>query len=224
MSEKNIKGKAIASVFWKLAERLGAQVVSLIVSIVLARILSPKEYSVVSIVLIFFTFANVLISGGLNTALIQKKNADKEDYSTILYVSVFLSLAVYAILFFLAPLIAAFYENSELTLMLRIMGLALPVNAVKAVWCAFISSNLMFRKFFFSTLGGIALSGIIGIIFALGNYLSHFPSPFYLSFLLLMIRSLEAFLCFLVLTPMAFGPHGVIGDLRPIGVLPSPPP
>lgn len=169
MSEKNLKEKAIASVFWKLAERIGAQVVSLVVSIVLARILAPKEYSVVSIVLIFFAFANVLISGGLNTALIQKKNADKEDYSTILFVSVILSLSVYAILFFVAPLIAELYENEDLVLMIRVMGLALPINAVKAVWCAYVSSNLMFRKFFFSTLCGIIFSGGLGVVLALNG-------------------------------------------------------
>ena len=70
MDEKDIKKNAVTSVIWKFLERIGAQLVSLVVSIILARILDPTDYSVVSVVTIFFTFANVLISGGLNTALI----------------------------------------------------------------------------------------------------------------------------------------------------------
>ena len=82
MSDLDVKGKTISGVLWKFAERMGAQLVSLIVSIVLARMLTPNDYSVVGVVTIFFTFANVLISGGLNTALIQKKDCEAEDYST----------------------------------------------------------------------------------------------------------------------------------------------
>ena len=84
MEDKEIKNIAFSGAIWKFGERIIAQTVSLFVSIVLARLLSPKDYGVVGIVTIFFAFANVLISGGLNTALIQKKNADIDDYSTTL--------------------------------------------------------------------------------------------------------------------------------------------
>ena len=80
---EDIKRRAISSTIWKFLERIMAQGVSLVVSIVLARILDPSDYSVVGIVTIFFTFANVLISGGLNTALIQKKDADAKGISVV---------------------------------------------------------------------------------------------------------------------------------------------
>ena len=166
MSENNIKRKAFTSVFWKFSERMLAQMVSLIVSIVLARMLSPTDYSVVGVVTIFFTFANVLISGGLNTALIQKKDKDPLDYSTCLFISTGLAVVIYLVLFFCAPLIADIYKQPILIVMIRVMGLALPINAVKSIWCAYISSNLLFRKFFFATLGGTLLSGIVGILMA----------------------------------------------------------
>lgn len=169
MNEKNIKKSAITSVIWKFLERIGAQLVSLIVSIILARILEPTDYSVVSIVTIFFTFANVIISGGLNTALIQKKCADSEDYSTVLHVSVILSLVIYAVLFFTAPFISTLYEQETLTLIIRIMGLSLPVTAIKSIWCAYISANLQFRKFFFATIGGTAISAVVGITLAVNG-------------------------------------------------------
>ena len=167
---ENLKNKAISSTIWKFAERILAQVISLIVSIIIARILSPSDYSVVAVVTIFFTFANIIISGGLNTALIQKKDADYEDYSSVLHVSVLISIAAYVALFFLAPVIANLYQQEILVLVIRIMGLTLPITAVKSIWCAYISSNLQFRKFFFSTIVGTIVSGIVGIIMAVKGY------------------------------------------------------
>ena len=169
MTEFEIGKKTFSGVFWKFSERLGAQSVSLIVSIVLARILSPSDYSIVSIVAIFFAFANVLISGGLNTALIQKKEPDAEDYSAVFHISVLLSLAIYALLFFAAPSIAALYHNESIVLVIRVMGLSLPITAVKSIWCAYISSNLLFKKFFFATLGGTLASAFVGILLALNG-------------------------------------------------------
>jgi len=166
-NEENLKNKAVSSAIWKFLERICAQGISLIISIILARILVPKDYSVVSVVTIFFAFANVLISGGLNAALIQKKNSDSQDYSTVLFVSILISVVVYFILFFTAPLIARAYEQPILVSIIRIMALILPVNAVKSIYCAYISSTLQFKKFFFATLGGTVVSGVVGIIMAL---------------------------------------------------------
>lgn len=151
-------------------ERVIAQVVSLAVSIILARLLTPDDYSVVGVVTIFFNFANVIISGGLNTALIQKKDADKEDYSTVLHISVLVSVLLYAVMFVLAPTIAELYSKDLLVPIIRIMSLSLPVYAVKSVVCAYISSTLQFRKFFFATIGGTLVSAVIGIYMALNGF------------------------------------------------------
>ena len=167
MSDRNV---IVSNTIWKLLERIIAQGISLIVSILIARILSPTDYSVVSLVAIFFAFANVLISGGLNTALIQKKDADMYDYSTVLHVSVILSVAIYLVLFFTAPLIANLYKQESLTLIIRIMAISLPITAVKSIWCAYISSQMQFKKFFFATLGGTIVSGVVGIWMALKGF------------------------------------------------------
>lgn len=166
MSDLDVKGKTISGVLWKFAERMGAQLVSLIVSIVLARMLTPNDYSVVGVVTIFFTFANVLISGGLNTALIQKKDCEAEDYSTVLYISLLMSTLIYGVLFVIAPLIADLYKQQMLVVIIRVMGISLPITALKSIWCAYISSNLLFKKFFFATIGGTAVSAVVGIILA----------------------------------------------------------
>lgn len=165
----NLKFKAISNTAWKFAERVCAQGVSIIVSIVLARILSPDDYGIVSIVTIFFSFANVFITSGLNTALIQKKDADQEDYSSVLFASVTISLIIYGILFFTSPYIASSYGKEELTLVIRIMGLILPINAVKSVVCAYVSSSFQFKKFFFATIIGTIISAVIGISMALNH-------------------------------------------------------
>lgn len=170
MQDKSLKSKAFFSVIWKFLERIIAQLVSLIVSIVLARILMPADYSVVSLVSIFFAFANIIISGGLNSALIQKKNSDRLDYSTVLYSSVLISVLVYIILFFTAPVLAGIYNQQILIVIIRIMGLSLPVTAIKSIWCAYISANLQFKKFFFATIGGTLASAVIGIAMALNGF------------------------------------------------------
>lgn len=169
MSELDIKGKTIAGIFWKFAERIGAQMVSLIVSIVLARILKPTDYSVVSVVTIFFNFANVLISGGLNTALVQKKEPDADDYSSVLFSSLFLSIVIYITLFISAPTIANIYEQEILVSIIRIMGISLPITAIKSIWCAYISSNMLFKKFFFATIVGTVTSAVVGIVMAING-------------------------------------------------------
>ena len=170
MKSNNLKNKAFSGMIWKFMERICAQVVSLIVSIVLARILMPDDYSIVSIVTIFFTFCNVFISGGLNTALIQKKDADVEDYSTVLHTSMFVALILYMVMFFLAPSIANLYNKQILIPVIRIMSLTFFINAFKSVLSAYTSSNLQFKKFFFSTIVGTIISAFVGIYMAINGY------------------------------------------------------
>lgn len=172
ISENNdeLKKSAFGGVVWKLSERVCAQLVSMIVSIVLARILVPDDYSLVSIVTIFFTFCNVFVSGGLNTALIQKKNADLLDYSTVLYLTLAVAAVLYGLIFFCAPLIARMYGKEQLTAIIRVMALTFFINAFKSVLSAYTSSNLQFKKFFFSTIIGTVISAFVGIAMALNGF------------------------------------------------------
>lgn len=170
MEKKQIKTQALFSAIWKFLERIIAQLVSLVVSIILARILMPEDYSIVSLVVIFFTFANILISGGFNSALIQKKDADETDYSTVLLLCVIISLVIYTLLFFAAPFLASLYEQPPLIPIFRVMGLTLPINAVKSIWCAYISAHLQFKKFFFATIGGTLISAVVGISMAMTGF------------------------------------------------------
>lgn len=169
--QKHIESqKSIVGISWKFAERILAQLVSLVVSVVLARLLTPKDYSVVGLTSIFFAFCNVFVSGGFNAALIQKKEADIFDFSSVLWISLTVAVIIYLILFFCAPFIAQLYNLEILTIAIRVMGITLIINAVKSVVCAYISRRLEFKKFFYATLGGTVASAVIGIYMAKAGF------------------------------------------------------
>ncbi len=172
MSEQssNLKKKAFGGFIWSFGERIGAQLVSLVVSIVLARLLVPEDYAIVGVVTIFFNFANVIVATGLNTALIQKKNSTPTDYSTILYTSLGVSLVIYLMLFIAAPFIARLYEMPLIVPVIRIMALTIIINAVKSILTAFIANTLQFKKLFVSTMAGTLFSAVVGIGMALAGY------------------------------------------------------
>lgn len=122
--EQNTKKTVVSSLFWKFAERIGAQGVNLIVSIVLARILLPEEYGIVALVTIFITISNVFIESGLPTALIQKKDADDLDFSSVFYFNIVISIILYIIIFVLSPVVAKFYNNAQLVPVLRVLSIS----------------------------------------------------------------------------------------------------
>lgn len=162
----SLKTKAFGGFFWSFGERMGAQLVSLIVSIVLARMLTPEDYAVVGVVTIFFAFADVIVASGLNTALIQKKNSTPTDYSTVLHISVIIAVVIYIILFFSAPFIAGAYKIELVKPVIRIMSVTLIINAVKSVLMAYIANTLQFKKMFFATITATLVSAVTGIAMA----------------------------------------------------------
>ena len=165
-----VKEKLINGIFWKGLERTAAQIVSIVVAVVLARILVPEDYSVVSVVSIFFAFCNLFISGGLNTALIQKKDSDRLDYSTVLFTNLFFAFVLYFLMFFCSHFISSVYDKPLLIPIIRVMGLSFFVNAIKSVLCAKITSDMEFKKFFFSTIIGTTISAFVGIFMAVNGY------------------------------------------------------
>lgn len=169
--KKDEKQDGVASgFFWRFSERIGAQVVSFVVSLILARLLSPEHYGAIAIVNIFISLANVLVSSGFGNSLIQKKNADELDFSTVFYINLVLSLVIYTVVFFTAPLISDLYKIEVLSPALRVMGLSLFISALNNVQEAYVSKNMIFKKFFFATIGGTIISAIVGIAMAYADF------------------------------------------------------
>lgn len=163
MNNKHSKESVLASLFWKLLERGGTQGIQFIVQIILARLLAPEQFGVIAIVMVFINLAQVFVQSGFSTALIQKKDTDDEDFSSIFYLSLIIALLLYIIIFFTAPSISVFYREPMLSPMLRVLSLILFTGALNSVQNAYVARNLMFKKLFKSSVGAIVISGILGV-------------------------------------------------------------
>lgn len=160
------KNTTVKNFIWRFAERCGAQLVTFVVSIVLARILSPDDYGTVALVTVFTTILQVFVDSGLGTALIQKKNADDLDFSSVFYFNFVVCLVLYAGMFFAAPIIASFYNDLTLIPIIRVISLTIVISGIKGIQQSFVSRNMLFKRFFFSTLGGTIFSAILGVAMA----------------------------------------------------------
>lgn len=166
------KSKVLSGLIWKFGERISAQVVTFVVSVILARLLPTEAYGLITLVTIFITFANCVVTNGFGSALIQKKDADNTDFSSVLYFQLFASTVLYIILFLTAPLIAKFFGEGYdlLAPVLRVLGLRIPLTAINNVQQAYVSKKMIFRKFFFATIIGTVISAVVGIWMAYAGY------------------------------------------------------
>lgn len=160
------KQKVAGGLFWSYGERIMAQLVSLIVSIVLARLLDPENYGVISIVMIFITLCDAIVTGGFGNSIVQKKDADELDVNTMLICSVATSFFLYVILFLAAPFIADFYQMEIIRPILRVLGLRLLISGVNSIQRAWIQKRMLFKRFFISTSFGTIISAVVGISMA----------------------------------------------------------
>lgn len=164
------KGNVVSNFIWRFAERCGAQIVTFIVSIILARILAPEDYGTIALVTVFTTILQVFVDSGLGTALIQKKNADDLDFSSVFYFNFVVCFVLYAGMFVAAPFIAKFYGDTTLTPIIRVISLTIVISGVKGIQQAYVSKNMLFKRFFFSTIGGTIFSAFLGIGLAKAGY------------------------------------------------------
>ena len=167
----SLKATVLSSLVWKFLERIGTQGVSFIVAIALARMLAPADFGMIALVSVFIALANVFVQSGLNTALIQKKDADNLDFSTVLYASLAIAAFLYGVLYACAPVLADFYNGqAELVPVIRVLGLILLLGAVNSVQEAYVARNMMFKKLFYRSVGAVVPSGIFGVILAFFDF------------------------------------------------------
>ncbi|MBS5017187.1 MAG: lipopolysaccharide biosynthesis protein [Eubacterium ventriosum] len=166
MSNQIDNKTTVKNFIWRFAERCGAQGVSFIVSIVLARLLEPSVYGTIALVTVFTTILQVFVDSGLGTALIQKKDADDLDFSSVFYFNFTVCLILYLGMFISAPYIAKFYGDETLVPVIRVISLTLVISGVKNIQQAYVSRNMLFKRFFFSTIGGTIASAFVGIFMA----------------------------------------------------------
>lgn len=169
----SLKRKTISGVIWKFGERFSAQAVNFVVSIILARLLLPEDYGIIALVSVFITICDKLVVSGFATSLIQKKDADDLDFSTVFFFSVAASLILYAVMFACAPLIADFYsayDREMLVAVIRVMSIQVIVTAINSVQQAYVAKTMQFRKTMWSTLIAAVLSAAVGIWMAYAGF------------------------------------------------------
>ena len=170
MKNKRENNSTTANFIWRFTERTAAQLVTFVVSIILARILSPEYYGTIALVMVFTTILQVFVDSGLGTALIQKKDADDLDFSSVFFFNMFMCVVLYIVMYSASPYIAAFYNDKGLTPIIRFISLTIIISGVKGIQQAYVSRNMLFKRFFFSTIGGTVASAIIGIFLAYKGY------------------------------------------------------
>ncbi len=165
-----LKAKSINGVLWALTGRYGYLFIQFFIFIVLARLLSPKDFGLIGMTIIFFAVANVLVNSGFGVAYIQKKNVDEKDASTIFYFNLVLSIFIYLVLWFTAPIIANFYQQSILKSLIRVMGLIIIIQSFNVIQNSILVRKMDFKKRSQVLLIASLVSGILGITAAAINF------------------------------------------------------
>ncbi|MBR5298419.1 lipopolysaccharide biosynthesis protein [Butyricimonas virosa] len=155
---------------WSLAEKTGRYGITLFTTIILARILQPKEFGVIAIVTVFITIANVFVQNGFGFAVIQRKNATNKDFTFILFFNFIVSLIICLFIFIAAPFIQDYYGMDGLSKIIRVMSLSIIIAAIGNIQQAYVSRNLEFKKLFISTFSAVMVSGGVGILMAWLGY------------------------------------------------------
>lgn len=170
MNDNKNETKVFSNMVWRFGQVFGSQLVSFVVSIVLARVLDPEVYGTVALVTVIITVLQVFVDSGLGNALVQKKNADDLDFSSVFFFNIFMCLSLYAIMFISAPLIANFYGNDELVPVVRWVSVSLVLFGIKGVQQAYVARNYLFKRMFFATITGTLGGAAVGIVMAYMGY------------------------------------------------------
>ncbi len=164
------KTNVTGNFLWRFMERCAAQGVTLLVGIILGRLLSTKAYDLVAYINIVITLLQVFVDSGMGNALIQKKDADDLDFSSVFFFNITLCITLYIGVFFAAPYIAIFFKHTELTPLIRVLSLTIIVSGVRNVQQAYVSRTMQFKRFFYATLIGTIVSAVVGITMAYNGF------------------------------------------------------
>ena len=165
MSE-SLKKNVLTGVIWQYVQKLGTQAVQFIVSIILARLLCPEDFGTIALLGVFISLSNLLIDSGFGNALIQRKNIDDIDCSSVFYLNIGVSLIIYLIVFLCAPFVASFYKIPQLTILLRVLSLQIIFMAFGCVQQSMLVREMKFNLNFYINITGALCSSITGVCMA----------------------------------------------------------
>lgn len=165
-NRNSLKHRTIKGVIWSAFDSISGLAVQMICSLVVARLLTPKDFGIVGMIAVFSAIGLIIIDSGYGQALIRKQDATQDDYKSVFCFNLLLSVVVYAILFILSPLIESFYKIDELCLISRVVFLIIPLNAIGLIQNTILTKKVDFKKLGIVSFISALISGIIGIILA----------------------------------------------------------
>mgnify|MGYP001554935899 CR=1 FL=1 len=166
----SLRKTAISGLVWAFAQQFGTQAIGFFVSIIMARLLLPQEFGLIGMISVFIGIGNSLIVSGLTQSLIRTSNANQEDYSTIFYFNLLGSIIIYLILFFFAPLIAAFFSQPVLINIIRLYCLSFIIRAFSEVQLTKLTKEMNFKLQMTITIPSLIGSALLGIFLAYKGY------------------------------------------------------
>jgi teichuronic acid exporter len=167
---KDIKGKTIKGIAWTFLDRAGSQFIGFVVTLMLARILSPDEFGLIAMASVVIAITRIFIDSGLNDSLIQKQNCTTTDFSTVFFFNMVVTVVLFCVIFISAPAIARFFGYPELVPVIRVLGLKPCIAAFSFVQMAIIQKNMKFRLVPKLRLPAFIISGVIGLVMAWKGY------------------------------------------------------
>lgn len=165
----DLKKKTVVGSFWSLFERFGYLGIQFVSNLVLARLLMPSDFGTIGVLIIFTTLSAVLIDSGLSASLIQKKEVSNTDISTVFYTNLAIAVFVYIVLFFSAPVIAIYFKNPDLKILLRVIELMVVIDAFAAIQSTLLSRSMDFKKLSIIKIACIIVAVIVSMICALSG-------------------------------------------------------
>ncbi|HAH56547.1 MAG TPA: flippase [Bacteroidales bacterium] len=165
-----LKQKTIDGLLWSSIDNFTNQAVAFIVGIILARLLTPKEFGLIGIVTVFTAISATLINSGFSQALIRKQECSSKDYSTVFYFNIIVSILIYLILFFTAPLISEFFQEPQLTLIVQIVSIGLIIDSLSIIQFSVLNKRIDFKLQTKISLISSIVSGAVGIVLASSGY------------------------------------------------------
>jgi len=165
-----LKQQAVTGIFWSFLERFGSQFILLITQVVLARLLTPEDFGLIGMLAIFIGISQAFVDSGFGNALIQKKEVNQTDYSTVFYFNILVGFILYGILFFSAPFIADFFHQEKLIGLTRLIGLLLILNSFGLIQFVKLKKELNFKSIAKATIFSNIMAAICGITLAFLNF------------------------------------------------------
>lgn len=166
----DLRQRTLKGLFWSGFERVTAQAVTFVLTLILARLVSPDDYGTLAIVMVFVALSEILVDSGFANALVRKQDCSDVDRSTVLYFNIVVAVLMYALLYVSAPLIASFYDNELLRPLVRYTSLIIVVNSLSIVQKAILTSKIDFKKQTIVTLTSSIVGGAVGVALAYKGY------------------------------------------------------